>query len=149
MMRKALFFLFLVAASMSASAQFRNADFRIPNIDAEQCLWVWSNSVPEVRFHLYGNVYVAKEGEPYDLKIRKVRKGETPDMWVGIVKKFPDECGMWMWTNDRKKAAFVVKFVTKVGDENLIVEFEDGEKYRHNTDLPCWDYSSGKREPCK
>ena len=135
---------------MPASAQFRyEIDRYRPNIDEEQCQWVWSNSVPEERIALSGNVYVAKEGEPYDLKIRVARKGETPDMWVGIVKKYPDECGMWMWVNDRKMAALVVKFVSKVGEENLIVKFVDGEKRRHNTDLPCYDWSSGKPEPCK
>ena len=105
--------------------------------------------MPREEIRLWGNVYVAKEGEPYDLKIRVARKGETPDMWVGIVKKYPDECGMWMWVNDLKMAALVVKFVSKVGEENLIVKFVDGEKRRHNTDLPCYDWSSGKPEPCK
>lgn len=92
---------------------------------------------------------MAKDGEPYDLKIRVARKNETPDMWVGIVKKYPDECGLWQWVDDRKKATLVVKFVTKVGEENLIVRFTDGERRRHNTDLPCYDWSSGKPEPCK
>ncbi len=149
MMRKFLFFLCLVVASFSASAQFRWIEDRILNIDKEACEWVWSNRVPEKRIYLSGYVYVAKEGESYDLKIREASKGEIPDMWVGIVKKYPDECGLWQWTNDRKKAVLVVKFVTKVGEEHLIVKFEDGEKNRHNTDLPCWDYSSGTRKPCK
>ncbi|MBQ7279901.1 MAG: hypothetical protein IJR13_04130 [Bacteroidales bacterium] len=150
MMRKIVFLLCLAAASMSASAQFRSdVDRYCPNIVAEQCQWEWSDRVPHEFIPLEGYVYVAKEGEPYDLKIRVARKGETPDMWVGIVKKYPDECGLWQWTDDRKKAWFTVKFVSKVGEEHMIVKFEDGEKNRHNTDLPCWDYSSGKREPCK
>lgn len=149
MMRKFVLFSFLLFSTMVCMAQFRyEIDRYRPNIDAEQCQWVWYRFWEE-RVPLYGNVYVAKGDEPYDLKIRVARKNETPDMWVGIVKKYPDECGMWQWTNDRKKAALVVKFVTKVGEEHLTVKFEDGESNRHNTDLPCWDYSSGKREPCK
>lgn len=131
-------------------AQFRqNVERDCPNIDEEQCQWVWTNRVPREEIRLWGKVYVAKEGEPYDLKIRVARKGETPDMWVGIVQKYPNECGLWQWTTNRKEAWFTVKFVSKVGEEHFVVKFKDGEKMRHDTDLPCYDWSSGKPEPCK
>ena len=148
-MKKFFLFLFVFSLCLTASAQFAPEDFRPLNINVEKCQWVWTNCVPEETVPLKGKVYVAKEGEPYDLKIRVARKGESSDMTVGVVKKYPNECGMWMWVKNRKDASFVVKFVTKVGEENLIVVFEDGEKNRQNTDLPCVDYSSGHPEPCK
>lgn len=147
-MKRFILILFALTLYLSASAQFRNEDFRKLAIDAERCVWK-RNTVPEETVQLWGKVYVAKEGEPYDLKIRVARNDETPDMWVGVVKKYPDECGMWMWVKNRKDAHFVVKFVTKVGEEHLSVKFRDGEKRRHDTDLPCVDYSSGHPEPCK
>ena len=148
-MKRFVLFLFTVVSSIGASAQFVTGEDLVPNIDVEQCQWVWTNRMPNESFHLYGNVYVAKDGEPYDLLIREVRKGETPDMWVGIVKKYPDECGLWRWTDDRKMAAFTVKFTKTVGKENLKVKFRDGETMRHDTDLPCEDWSTGRPRPCK
>ena len=110
MMRKIVYLLCLAASALSASAQFRqNVEHDCPNIDAEQCEWIWTNRVPREEIRLWGKVYVAKEGEPYDLKIRVARKGETPDMWVGIVKKYPDECGLWQWTTNRKEACLFLK----------------------------------------
>ena len=149
MKRIVLFSLFLWSAA-ACVAQFRyDVERYRPAIVEERCEWEWSDRVPHEFIHLEGYVYVAKEGEPYDLKIRVARKNETPDMWVGIVKKYPDECGLWQWTDDKKKAWFTVKFVTKVGEENLIVKFVDGEKRRHNTDLPCVQFVNGKLVPCK
>ena len=148
-MNRFILFLFTAVSSIGASAQFYGEEGLVSNIDVERCQWVWSNSVPEKRIYLGGNVYVAKDGEPYDLLIREVRKGETPDMWVGIVKKYPDECGLWQWTSDKKKAAFTVKFTNMVGKENLKVKFVDGEKRRHYSDLPCEDWSTGRPRPCK
>ena len=149
MMRKFVLLSVFLYSVMVCMAQLASVDYRSLNIDAEKCYWVWSNRVPNEFIHLQGKVYVAKEGEPYDLKIRKVGEREHPDMRVGIVKKYPDECGLWQWTNDRKEASFVIKFVTKPGTEHLAVHFVDGEKVRHNMNLPCWDYSSGTRKPCR
>lgn len=148
-MNRFILFLFTAVSSIGASAQFPSGDDCPLNIDAEKCQWVWHGRIPNEEITLYGKVYVAKDGEPYDLLIRKARKDESADMTVGIVKKYPDECGLWQWTNKRSDANFVVKFVKKVGDEHLVVYFVDGETLRHDTDLPCEDWSTGRPRPCK
>ena len=148
MKRIVLFSLFLWSAA-ACVAQFADERFRAASINAEQCEWVWTDRVPHKHIRLEGYVYVAKDGEPYDFLVRKVGENESADMTVGIVKKRPNECCLWQWVSDRKKASFVIKFVTKPGTEHFRVHFMDGEKRRHNTDLPCYDWSSGKPEPCK
>ena len=150
-MKKAFFLLFLAAASLSASAQFVTTHVKFTSeknsdIDEEDCAYRYFAGGRTI--FLWGKVYRAKPGEKADLTIREARKGETPHMLIGIVQRNPDECGLWQWTDNRKEASFSVRIVRSGG--NIVVSFRDGEKLRTEYEgIPCYDWSSGRPEPCK
>ena len=80
---------------------------------------------------LYGNVYGVKDGDGVkpDVKVRVARKGETPEYFVGVVKDYADECGLWRYVTDPNKARLKVKFVNGVADICIKID-PDGESCR-------------------
>jgi hypothetical protein len=117
------------------------------NIDEEQCSYTFFGGSSPI--YLWGKVYRAKTGEEADLTIREAGKDELAEMFVGIVRNNPDECGLRQWTDNRKEADFSVRII-KSGSCHIIVEFCDGEKMRTEyKGIPCEDWSTGRPRPCK
>ena len=88
------------------------------NINSDKQTWESEHKVVS----LWGDVYVARPGEPVDFEVKISGKDDWADLKIVVVNKpghvYPKQ---WRFVNDRKKADFSIRFVKS--DAHFAVRF--------------------------